>query len=385
MEFFTGKIEDLSSEGLGVVKHADGMTFFVEGAWPGDAGEFEIVKRERRYGFARWKIYTETSQDRAPAPCPHLGFEPGKCGGCPWMIASYDKQLEYKNKYMTTLLRKFHYNFTANPIHGSEKIFGFRNRAQLKIDGKQVGYVTPKSRVLAPIESCMILNEPTHELLDYIRAQLPNKEWAPPGRFLWNFVEIDEDMKPEDIVLNQRRPFKQANHSANTYMRQFVAEKIKNYSQYDHALELFCGSGNFTEILSSQFETTVACELPGTATRILRERNLRGVEVCETNVFAQIDWPLLVEKATNAQVLFLDPPREGFKDLALLVDQLPLLEKIIYVSCDPYSFAANIKPLLEAGWSLKEIQPIDQFPHTPHMELIALLEKSPKGARHLLV
>lgn len=375
MKFFAGKVEDLSSEGLGVVKHPDGMTFFVEDAWPGDAGEFEIINREKRYGFAKWKERTETSPDRVTPPCPYLGFEPGKCGGCSWMMASYEKQLEYKDKYVATLLRKFHYEISANRIHGSEKQFGFRNRAQLKVNGKQVGYVSPKSRVLAPIESCIILNEPTHALLEHIRDSLPNKEWAPEGRYLWNFVDIDEDMKPKDIELNRRRPFKQANRGANNYMRHFIEDKIKEYPRYDQALELFCGSGNFTEILSPYFQTTLACELPGNATRILRERNLKGVDVIETNVFAQIEWPKILEKAKNTQVLFLDPPREGFKDLALFVERLPRLEKIIYVSCDPYTFAANCKPLTHKGWRFREVQPVDQFPHTPHLELIALLEK----------
>lgn len=375
MKFFTGKIEDLSSEGLGVVRHPDGMTFFIEGAWPGDEGEFEILKREKRYGFAKWKTRTVNSPDRMEPPCPHLGFEPGKCGGCPWMIADYQSQLEYKDKYLATLLKKFHYESTLKPIHGSQKQFGFRNRAQLKIDGKKVGYVSPKSRVLAPIDSCMILNEPTHALLDYILDSLPKKEWEPPGRYLWNFVEIDEDMGPSDVELNVRRPFKQANREANEFMLNYVEAELKKDTRYDHALELFCGSGNFTEILSRYFKSTIACELPGQAARILRERNLPGVAVSETNVFAQIDWPDLIQRAQSSKVLFLDPPREGFKDLGLFVDKLPSLEKIIYVSCDAYSFASNIKPLINQGWVLREVQPVDQFPHTSHMELIAVLEK----------
>ncbi len=375
MEIFSGKVEDLSSEGLGVVKHADGMTFFVEGAWPGDQGEFQVLKREKRYGFAKWQKRTVNSAHRREAPCPHLGFEPGKCGGCPWMIASYDSQLDYKNKFLAQLLKRFHYDVIPNPIHGSEKEFGFRNRAQLKIDGKRVGYVSPKSRVLAPIDSCIILNQETHALLDAIVHKLPHREWEPPGRYQWNFVDIDEDMEPQDIVLNQRRPFKQANHNANRYMRDFVEKELKTYSDYDRAMELFCGSGNFTEILSRHFKTTIACELPGAATRILRARNLPGVEVCETNVFAKLDWESVVEKAQSAQVLFLDPPREGFKDFFQFVTQLPALERIIYVSCDPYTFAANSQPLVSSGWVLREVQPVDQFPHTPHMELIGVLHK----------
>lgn len=375
MNVFIGTVEDLSSEGLGVVKHPDGMTFFVNGAWPGDAGELEIISKEKRYGFAKFKNQTEWSKDRIPSPCPHLGFEPGKCGGCPWMIASYDKQLFYKDKYLKMLFQKFRYEANLEPIHGSERVFGFRNRAQFKTNGKQIGYVSPKSRVLAPIEDCVILNEPVRNILKSVRARLPNKEWEPPGRYLWNFLEVDEDMTFEEIELNKRRPFKQANREANTYMREWVQEKIKNISKHDLVLELFCGSGNFTEVLSAHFDSIKACELPGSATAKLQAMNLPGVEVVEANIFAQINWPELFEKIKDTKILLLDPPREGFKDLEAFITKLPRLEKILYISCDPYSFAMNIKPLINSGWNIGDVQPVDQFPHTPHMELMAILER----------
>jgi 23S rRNA (uracil1939-C5)-methyltransferase len=372
---FFGTIEDLSSEGLGVAKHPEGMTFFVNGAWPGDAGELEIISKEKRYGFAKFKNQIEWSQERSKSVCKHLGTEPGKCGGCPWMIANYESQLKFKNKYLATLLKKFHYDIEPLPIHASDQVFGFRNRAQLKTNGKQVGYVSPKSRSLAPIEDCMILNDSARGLLKHIRENLPNKQWEPPGRYQWNFLDIDEDMQPQDIEINKRRPFKQANRSANIFMREWVKAKISSQNEDEKVLELFCGSGNFTEILSQQFQLVLACEMGGTATQKLRDKNLEGVSVIESDIFARIDWQKITKPAKDVQTLFLDPPREGFKDLAAFTGELPQLKKILYVSCDPYSFASNCKDLINNGWHFVEVQPVDQFPHTPHMELMAVLEK----------
>ncbi|MCB9072559.1 MAG: hypothetical protein H6623_02980 [Bdellovibrionaceae bacterium] len=78
---------------------------------------------------------------------------------------------------------------------------------------------------------------------------------------------------------------------------------------------------------------------------------------------------------SKAKFLFLDPPREGFRFLSHFVQQLPELETIMYVSCDPYTFVNNVRVLIDESWSLLEVQPVDQFPHTPHVELLAVLEK----------
>ncbi|MCC6138543.1 MAG: class I SAM-dependent RNA methyltransferase [Bdellovibrionaceae bacterium] len=372
---FSGTIKDLSSEGLGVVSHPDGMTFFVPGAWPGDAGEFTITQKEKRYGFAKWNKQTEFSQARVESPCAHLGFEDGKCGGCPWIFVNYEAQLEYKDKLLAVLFKKQQIEITPEKIYPSEKQLGFRNRAQFKTDGKQVGYISPKSRTLAPVKDCVVLSEPARDILKYLNAQLPKKAWAPEGRFQWNYIDVDEDMKPEDIRLNARRPFRQANRGANTFMRDWVQKQIQNFSTEDKVLELFCGSGNFTEVLSEHFDWVTAVELPGEATHALKKKNLSGVRIVEQDINAKILWPELVKNAEDTKLLFLDPPREGFPDLALLVSKLPALERIVYVSCDPQSFAMNTKPLLTAGWTLKQVQPVDQFPHTPHVELMSVLER----------
>lgn len=370
---FSGTIKDLSSEGLGVVSHPDGMTFFVSGAWPGDAGEFTITKKEKRYGFAVWKKQATFSPARVENPCAHLGFEDGKCGGCPWIFINYEEQLEYKNKLLSVLFKKQQIEITPEKIHPSEKQLGFRNRAQFKTDGRQVGYISPKSRVLAPVKDCVVLTEPARDILKYINSQLPKKEWTPEGRYQWNYIDVDDEMKLEDIRLNSRRPFRQANRTANTFMRDWTKKQIENYSPVERVLELFCGSGNFTEVLSEHFEWVTAVELPGEATHALKQKNLSGVRIVEQDINAKILWPELLKNSLNTKILFLDPPREGFPDLALFVSKLPDLEKILYVSCDPQSFAMNVKPLLATGWCLQRVQPVDQFPHTPHVELMAVL------------
>lgn len=375
MAIFSGVIKDISSEGLGVVTHPSGMTFFVPGAWPGDAGEFEITRQEKRYGFARWHQLIEQSLDRQKSPCPHLGFQDGLCGGCPWMFVKYNKQLEYKNKLLNTFFKKQKIEATIESIQPAPTQSAFRHRAQLKTDGKQIGYISPNSRVLAPIKTCSVLSQPLSELLESLQQQLPRTDWKPEGKFQWNFIDIDEDMQLKDVQINKRRPFQQANRSSNVYMKNWLTAQIQELSKTKNVLELFCGSGNFTEILSQHFLSIVACEFAGDAADILKNKNLKGVRVLEADIYSHTKWRSIFQNSPSTQILFLDPPREGFKDLALFVSQLPKLERIIYISCDPQSFLMNIKPLVETSWQLRPVQPVDQFPHTPHIELMAVLDK----------
>lgn len=373
-KIFFGQITDISSEGQGVTHHPSGLTVFVEDGWPGDEGELEILRQEKRYATARWRKRERSSHERISARCPHHGFAPGQCGGCPWMGIDYQAQLRVKQKYLQDLLSRYHIGLQASPIHPSSKEFGFRNRAQLKTNGDVVGYVSPKTRTMAPIDDCMILDEQTRVVLQAIRARLPDPQWYPTGKYAWNFIDIDCHMQPDDVVLNKRRPFQQANTAANEYMREWVRTIISSMSPDTAAIELFCGSGNFTEVLIEHYKELVACELPGDALKRLREKQLAGVKMVGCDLFQESQWAPIRTEGQQASVLFLDPPREGFKLLPEFVRQFPLLKTIIYISCDPYTFVTNIHPLLQEAWTLKAIQPVDQFPHTAHMELLAVLQ-----------
>src|SRR5690606_10440310 len=105
-EQFQSTVKGLSFKGLGVVEHPNGQIFFVQGAWPGDVAVFEIESIEKSYGYAKILELIKPSNDRRQAPCFFQGFELGKCGGCPWMIANYSSQLQHKDKILNHLLER---------------------------------------------------------------------------------------------------------------------------------------------------------------------------------------------------------------------------------------------------------------------------------------
>jgi 23S rRNA (uracil1939-C5)-methyltransferase len=84
----------------------------------------------------------------------------------------------------------------------------------------------------------------------------------------------------------------------------------------------------------------------------------------------------LVEEAGKPDVVVVDPPRAGLsqKIVRRILEVEP--ERIVYVSCNPTTLAPNARQIVDAGYELKKVQPVDMFPQTPHIEAVALLEKS---------
>jgi 23S rRNA (uracil1939-C5)-methyltransferase len=375
-ETFSGTIRDISSQGLGVVDHPDGRAFFIKGVWPGDEGEFEIESVKKQYGFAKIVKLTKLSEARTVNPCVHSGFEPGQCGGCPWLGFSYEEQLLQKQKMVSYALKRARVVeesvLQIQPILPAPEELGYRNRAQFKTNGSEIGFVSPGTKILAPIEDCLILTKKNRSTLQNLRQQLPREEWIPQRPYLWNFLEIDEELAADAVLPNQRRTFKQANDSQNSAMQAWLREKLIAEAKGQVVLELFCGSGNFTEIMSGLgFEKIIAAESDKRAINELTKRQLPHVRGLASDLFFPSGWQPLFAEGAEATILVLDPPREGFKRLAEFVQEFPNLKKIFYISCEVSHFASEMRDLKDLGWQLKEVQPIDQFPQTPHVEILA--------------
>ena len=107
--------------------------------------------------------------------------------------------------------------------------------------------------------------------------------------------------------------------------------------------------------------------------------NARLNEITNASFFAgdiRLAMRELVERAGKPDVAVIDPPRAGLsqKVVRRIIEAAP--ERIVYVSCNPTTLAPNAAQLVEAGWTLKHVRPVDMFPQTPHIECVALLERA---------
>ena len=370
---FSAPVRALSHKGHGVVTHPDGRVLFVKGIWTEEVGRFRVSDRAKSYDNAELISLDERSSDRVTPPCPHVDT----CGGCPWMRVNAEAQAKAKEQRITFLLDK---NGIAvmdrRPLLRSPDFFGYRNRAQFKTDGKQIGYVSEGTNALAPIEDCLVLNPPMRKLFKELRHSLPQTAWQPTGRFPWSYLDVDDQQLLKDVVPNRRLPFRQGNSAQNEQMKTWIAETLKDVSKDAPVIEAFCGSGNFTQALvAAGFKQILAAEVRGSALEELREKNLPGVQILEINMNEKTVWPQLGRQNPKARVLIVDPPREGLEERAGLFESLPMLEKIVYISCEPTTWARDLKDFQKSGWKVAHLTPLDMFPHTPHVEILSLLTR----------
>lgn len=373
MNSFSANVRTLSHKGHGVVDHPDGRVFFAKGLWIGDKAEFKLSGREKNYETISYYKIIEHSPSRVEVSCPHQG--PSQCGGCPWMFVSYEEQIKAKELRLDFLLSKNKISVEERfPLIPSPKILGYRNRAQFKTDGTRIGYVTEGTNDLYEIDDCIVLNQSMRELFEGLKIKLPQTDWASTSKHPWSYLEVDDLQTLAQVEVNRRRPFRQGNSDQNEAMKTWIKEVLKVVDKNSPIVEAFCGSGNLTGALSDAgFNNILASEVRGSAVSELRDRKLKGVKILEIDMNEKNVWQKIARLQTHAEILLVDPPREGLEVRNDIFDHLKNLKKILYISCEPNTWSRDVKDFQAMGWRVESITPIDLFPHTPHIELMSVL------------
>lgn len=374
--FFQAEVRDLASDGRGIVATPEGLTCFVAGVWLGETGKFRLINKTSKVQEAQLVELLDHSPHRREAPCKFHGHDKEHCGGCAWQFVTYDAQLSAKQQRVANTLTRIQNEISILPIQAAPDEFSYRNRAQFKTDGSCIGFEAANSNQLIAIDDCLILTEKNRRTLKSLLARLPNREWQPKigkrnKKPQWVSLDIDENTHADQVSVNQRLPFQQGNSTQNKFMQTWLAQHLEKFSSEQTVLELFCGAGNFTEIIAAQkFTKIIAAELDVRAVTDLQQRQLTNTQAVQCNLYEDTQLRTLLSQARDAQLVVLDPPRDGFKNIAELCSQLRELENIFYISCDLATFGRDAGKIIESGFALTEVQPLDLFPQTPHVELL---------------
>ncbi|MBX2858645.1 MAG: class I SAM-dependent RNA methyltransferase [Cellvibrionaceae bacterium] len=377
---FAAEVQDLASDGRGVVRHPNGQVYFVAGVWLGEYGEFKVIEKSGRVGSAVLVELHRACEQRIVPHCEHFASDAGGCGGCAWQFVDYAAQLTAKQRRVEAAAKRVDAADKLKPIVASPQIWAYRNRAQLKTDGRRLGYVAARSNQLIDVTTCPVLSEKNQGSLAALRDRLPCTAWLPGKKRLWLGLDIDEDTDPEQVTVHRRLPFKQGNSLQNRQMRAWLARQLSLLSRKEVALELFCGSGNFTEVLvDAGFKQIFAAEASQAAVAQLAAKGWGGVDACVVDLFSNQGLSELLRRASKASVLLLDPPREGLKLRQPLMQHLmqksAAVEEILYISCDVASCFRDVADFLKVGFEIVEIQALDLFPQTPHVELMLAMKR----------
>jgi len=192
---------------------------------------------------------------------------------------------------------------------------------------------------------------------------------------------IDEELTLAGTELRFRLSA-EAFFQTNTEMAEVLygtAVEFAGLHGWERVYDLFCGIGTIGLALAPRAGEVWGLEIVEEAIADAIANARRNDLVAKTRFFAgdvRVALRELAERAGRPDVLVVDPPRAGLsaKIVRRIIETAP--KRIVYVSCNPTTLAPNAAQLVEAGWTLRRVRPVDMFPQTPHIECVALLERT---------
>lgn len=362
------------------VARQNGLTLFVAMGIPGERVEVEIIHRRRSWVRARIVRVIAPSSTRIAPPCPCAGH----CRGCDWQHIDYAAQLEYKAGIVREQLARMGGLASApvQPCMPSPHAFGYRNRIQLVASPRgRLGYRARQSQAVVEIDSCPIADSA-------INALLPGDGHAAGAQVELRAHDagaVCDASQPIHITVGRHtyRTGGRAFFLVNTAAAALLVDEVLRALDLrgdERVLDLYCGVGLFTAPIAQAAAVVAGVESSIEACEEARY-NLRDC-LADASIMAMdageaLRTPALREKQWDAVVL--DPPRAGV-EYATLLDLIALESpKLVYVACDPGTLARDARLLCAKGYSLLNVQPLDMFPQTHHVETVAVFTLRPAG------
>ncbi|MFI7698940.1 class I SAM-dependent RNA methyltransferase [Nonomuraea sp. NPDC049480] len=397
-----------------VARH-EGRVVFVRHALPGERVVADVTEETTRFLRADAVEILEPSPDRVVPPCPYAG--PGRCGGCDWQHATPEAQRRLKAQVVAEQLHRLagiEREVLVEEVPGAKDGLGWRTRVQFAaLPSGELGFRRHRSHEIQVVDACLI----AHPEVEAVGAEA--HEWpgaagveviasssgdravvvAPRPRRSVTVPELDA---PASILLDQGkgrtvprrgsgvlheqvgdRGFRVAGSgfwqvhpgAAETLLDAVLAYAAPEPGEW--ALDLYCGVGLFAAGLAEAVGPEGAVfglESEASAVRDARA-NLRDLPQARVER-GRVEEALDRFQIERADLVVVDPPRSGLgREVVESITGLEAL-RIVYVSCDPATFARDLKWLAERGYVLADLRAFDAFPMTHHVECVGLLVRA---------
>jgi 23S rRNA (uracil1939-C5)-methyltransferase len=423
----TLEIKKIIAGGKGLGHLDDGMVVMTPFVLPGEIVNVAKLKQFSGHIQAATLSIEQPSPQRCLPLCPQFGT----CGGCSLQHTPYSNQLAIKKEILLETLARGHVLPEKNipPPLPSPLSEGYRYKIRLHLTKNgRIGFHKMQSHALVNITHCPLAAPALNTVLRDLSASGLLPEIAsscnqielicspgdttaatlfltgtkqPPRTLLETMLErIDLDglmlqhkrqttFIPKPIFFRQsfsteehhyalqwdNRSFFQINPQQNRQLIDIVLAAAGNVAG-KKILDLFCGMGNFSIPLALRGAVVTAVELNKNAVAAARN-NARNAKIHESKfIAADVGRYLrqLTDKQSRFDIVLLDPPRQGLGHATGLLAQTAA-EMIVYISCDPATLTRDLKTLVKK-YRLMSVTPVDMFPHTHHIECVAVLEKN---------
>ena len=426
-------IDSLSHEGRGVA-NCDGKVVFIDGALPGERVTYQLTNRRRKFDEGKVVEVLEASADRIEAKCMHYGL----CGGCSLQHMSSEDQIKHKQSVLLEQFEHIggvQPEEVLPPL--TSPSWGYRRKARLgakhvpKKGGVLVGFREKASPYIADLTQCEILDPDVGNRLMELREligslsikdRLPQIEVAVGDqekglifRHLEPLTESDQEIlkafggkhqfviylqpkgpdtvhqiypeafvdlfyqagEGEPVIQFLPSDFTQVNASINKDM----IARVLNFMQLDkndRVLDLFCGLGNFSLSMAKRAAYVLGVEGEAGLVKRAQENAQRNQLDNAEFICADLteDNQLQTIEAGKFNKVLLDPARSGAQEI---IEKMSFagVDQVIYVSCNPATLARDAGILVkDKGYKMVKTGIMDMFPHTTHVESIAVFERA---------
>ena len=394
------EIKRLDDQGRGIAFIENKITF-IKNALPHEVVECKITKKTKKYNLGEVIEYKKKNQKRVDAKCPYFSI----CGGCSLEHLEYLDTLEFKKEKVKRILEKEHIHYPEIQVIENENPYFYRNKLSLKIMNGAIGFYEENSHTLISIEQCFLARPCLNEAINVIKTfSLTN------GEIILRCNTNDEILiaiKTEDslivneenfasvkivgIVLNDQCIYGQpyfyerihhllfkisydAFFQVNPFIASHLFEEVeKNISSTNTVLDLYSGVGVLGLVASKKAKKVISIE-------IIKNAVLDNIENCKLNKCNNI-YPVLGDAKTTLpkikedfDTIFVDPPRKGLDKNSLQLLIQSNAQKILYISCDPFTLARDLKEL-QSVYEIKKFMLFDMFSYTYHLESMVVLER----------
>jgi tRNA/tmRNA/rRNA uracil-C5-methylase (TrmA/RlmC/RlmD family) len=386
---FIVTIEKVAHGGHFIARH-QGAVIFVRHAIPGEEAEIEITGTGSSFNRADVLRVVNPSPDRVSAPC-QFAHRSG-CGGCDFQHISLERQRLLKEEVITEQFLRIAKREMQVVVEEVGQPLGYRTRfSAVTTRNGDLGFKQARSNKVVPISDCRILQPE----IGY--QELSTRRWKGDLRVEVSLsstgertiatgytrdespVRTSEGPDVGNYTINgsnlevSQRSFWQSHKLAPSVLSQVVKE-FAGAKAGDHLLDLYGGVGLFTSQFLDLIDESGKIDLVEGSKSATADALRNFADAKNVNIHTG-DVAKLLPRFTRADVIVLDPPREGAgKDVVMAMAQLEP-RSIVYVACDPAALARDTTYLSEVGFEITKIRAFDLFPMTHHIETVALFTR----------
>jgi 23S rRNA (uracil1939-C5)-methyltransferase len=354
------KIEDIAFGGKGVARD-QGKAVFVPYTIEHELVSAEIVREKKQFAEAELVEVKQSSPDRVAPQCPYFG----KCGGCAYQHIDYEHQLAIKWRQVRNALQRIGKlkDIPMRPIISSPRQYAYRNRITVHAQDDVIGFFRRDSHRLIDIEDCPISRGEINRAL----AELREQKHVRDGHYTLR-------------AASEPRVFSQINNEVAQALRDLIVDLVPPNQEL--LIDAYCGVGFFAKALLDKFKRVIGIDWNRFAIAAAKE-NASGnetyiagdveSELTRSDGFFAVEGETRRLGSRRSMTLIIDPPATGLSEgvRKAITDLAP--ETLIYVSCNPPTLARDLKNLREK-FAIESVTPLDMFPQTAEIEVLAHLE-----------